>query len=118
VYLVSTRSPPAGPQADSQTSLILQSDPLNKYGRIEVLIRSPVRSHPVLVLPATGGRSSLGFFVPIQVILSRPKVDVRNRPNQQSISFRVSGYLNGSFNLLPGINTPLMTSIYLEAFKW
>jgi hypothetical protein len=36
---------------------------LNKHARLQVLIYFPVRSHPVLVLPSTGGRYSLGFVV-------------------------------------------------------
>jgi hypothetical protein len=47
----------------------------------------------------------------------RPKVDVKNHPLQQMVSFRVSRYLNGYLHLLPGFESPLMTFFNLEAFK-
>jgi hypothetical protein len=37
----------------------------------KVLIRFQVRSHPALVLPAAGGRFSLGFVVPFREFTNR-----------------------------------------------
>jgi hypothetical protein len=98
------------------TGAVQQIQPKN-YGRIRVLIRFPVRSHPTLVLPAVGGRSSLGFFALSQLFYRVQKVDVKKCPLQQIVSFRVSRYLNGYLRLLPGFESPLMTLLDLEAFK-
>lgn len=38
----------------------------NKHMKTQVLIHFQVRSHPALVLPATGGRYSLGLVVPLR----------------------------------------------------
>jgi hypothetical protein len=49
---------------DSKAFLVRRQVRPCKYAHRKVLIRPQVRSHPVLVLPATGGRYSLGFVAP------------------------------------------------------
>jgi hypothetical protein len=51
---------------NSQILLTVKQVRLNKQNEMQVLIHFQVRSHPALVLPATGGRYSLGLVVPFR----------------------------------------------------